>query len=242
MSPGSPRVDLERRRSELASNLAKIRRRIAAACESAGRSRDEITLIAVTKTFPASDVVHLTALGVRDVGENRDQEAAAKAAEVALQGAPVRWHFVGRLQRNKCRSVVRYADMVHSVDRTVIVDALADAAAKRAQPLSVLVQVSLDDDPARGGVAVPGVSELADRIAERDPLRLCGVMAVAPLGVDPDPQYDRLAQVAERLRKDHPQATVMSAGMSADLEAAIRHGATHVRVGSALLGRRAPLG
>lgn len=233
----------EQRRAELAANLARVRARIVAACGAAGRRRGEITLIAVTKTFPASDVIALAALGVRDVGENRDQEAAVKAAEVAeAVQEDVRWHFVGRLQRNKCRSVVRYAAMVHSVDRAPVADALAAAAAGRPQPLDVLIQVSLDGDPKRGGMAIPGVAELADRIAQRPSLRLRGVMAVAPLGSDPDVAYQQLRQAVSKLRRDHPEATVVSAGMSGDLEAAIRHGATHVRVGSALLGSRPPLG
>jgi hypothetical protein len=231
-------VELDQRRAGLAVNLAKARARIAAACEAAGRHRREVTLIAVTKTFPASDAIVLTELGVRDIGENRDQEAAPKAAELAKVGADVRWHFVGRLQRNKCGSVASYADLVHSVDRTPVVDALARAAVDRLEPLDVLIQVSLDGDPRRGGVPVQGVGELADHIAGQEMLRLCGVMAVTPLDSEPDVEYDRLWRLALRLRETHPGATVVSAGMSGDLEAAIRHGATHVRVGSALLGSR----
>jgi pyridoxal phosphate enzyme (YggS family) len=233
-------VEPEQRRAELAANLAKVRTRIAAACDEAGRQRREVTLIAVTKTFPASDAIALTELGVRDIGENRDQEAAPKAAELAKASADVRWHFVGRLQRNKCRSVADYADLVHSVDRVTVVDALARAAATRPDPLDVLVQVSLDGDPRRGGVPVPGVAGLAEQVAGQRALRLRGVMAVTPLDSDPDLEYDRLWQVALELRRTYPGATVVSAGMSGDLEAAIRHGATHVRVGSALLGGRPP--
>lgn len=234
-------MNQEQRRAELATNLARVRARIAAACESAGRDRREITLIAVTKTFPAADAVALADLGVRDLGENRDQEAAPKAAEVAAAGVAVRWHFVGQLQTNKCRSVVRYADLVHSVDREVVVAALNRAAARRSAPLEVLIQVSLDDDPKRGGMSVSGVPKLADQVAECERLRLRGVMAVVPLSADPDIEYQRLADVAFELRQTHSGATVISAGMSGDLEAAIRHGATHVRVGSALLGGRPPL-
>lgn len=234
-------MKLEQRRAELAGGLARVRARIAAACDAAGRDRREITLIAVTKTFPASDAVALVDLGVRDLGENRDQEAAPKAAEVAAAGVSVRWHFVGQLQTNKCRSVVRYADLVHSVDREAVVVALDRAAVRRSTPLEVLIQVSLDDDPKRGGMSVSGVSKLADQVAECERLRLRGVMAVVPLGANPDSEYQRLADVAFELRQAHPGATVVSAGMSGDLEAAIRHGATHVRVGSALLGGRPPL-
>lgn len=214
-----------------------------AACEASGRDRREITLVAVTKTFPATDVIALVRLGVRDVGENRDQEAAPKAAEVAAAGVEVRWHFVGQLQRNKCRSVVRYADLVHSVDRPSIVDALDKAAAThRDSPLDVLVQVALDDDPGRGGVPPEGLSELTAAVAAAESLGLRGLMAIAPLGVDPDPAYRRLAELHAGVREVYPDATVLSAGMSGDLESAIRHGATHVRVGSALLGNRPLLG
>jgi len=227
------------RRAELAANLVEVRRRIADACVAAGRDSDEVTLVAVTKTWPAADVRLLAYLGVTDVGENRDQEARPKHDECADLG--LRWHFVGRLQRNKVRSVAGYADVVHSVDRPELVDALAAAAADRRDRLTVLVQVSLDVPPGdgRGGVAPDLVPALARRISESG-LRLGGVMAVAPPAEDPDAAFARLADIAAKLRATHPSATVLSAGMSGDLEAAIRHGATHVRIGTALLGRRAP--
>lgn len=205
-------------------------------------------MIAVTKTYPASDVLLLAQLGVTEVGENRDQEAAPKAAEVAGAGAAVRWHFVGQLQRNKCRSVVRYADVVHSVDSVRLATALGRAAQTgRDRPLDALVQVSIDGAPGRGG-ALPesadpdvGLFPVAAAVAAEPALRLAGVMAVAPLGWEPDRAFDRLAVVAQRLRAEHPGATEVSAGMSGDLESAIRHGATQVRVGSALLGMRSTL-
>jgi PLP dependent protein len=227
------------RRDEIAGNLAAVRARIDAACAAAGRAPSEVTLIAVTKTYPASDVEHLAALGVTEVGENRDQEAAPKAAEVT---APVRWHYIGQLQRNKCRSVAGYADVVHSVDSVRLADALGTAAAKRREtPIEVLMQISIDGDQQRGGVPATGVGELADAIAARPELTLRGVMAVAPQDWTPDAAFARLAEVAARLRAGHPGADLISAGMSGDLEAAIMHGATHVRVGGALLGMRAPL-
>ncbi|MBQ1045108.1 MULTISPECIES: YggS family pyridoxal phosphate-dependent enzyme [unclassified Micromonospora] len=236
------------RRAELAAGLARVRARIADACAAAGRQRDEVTLVAVTKTYPASDVVALAGLGVTDVGENRDQEAAGKAAAVAGAGESPRWHFIGQLQRNKARSVVRYADVVQSVDSVRLAAALdAAGGAVRDRPLDVLVQVSIDGDPARGG-ALPGDADpqrgldpVAAAVAGADALRLAGLMAVAPLGWEPDRAFARLAEVAARLRADHPGATVLSAGMSGDLESAIGHGATHVRVGSALLGMRPAL-
>jgi pyridoxal phosphate enzyme (YggS family) len=223
------------RTAEIAANLAALRSRIAAACATAGRDPGAVTLVAVTKTFPAGDVRRLLALGVPDVGENRDQEARAKAAAVP----DARWHFVGRLQRNKCRSVASYAAMVHSLDRAELVAAL-DAAALRAgrAPLDVLVQVSLDGDPSRGGALVAEVPRLAAAAAGAAGLRFAGLMAVAPLGADPLPAFTRLADLAADLRRDHPNATILSAGMSADLEAALRCGATHVRIGTALLGGR----
>ena len=236
------------REVELAANLATVRERIAAACAAAGRPSDEVTLVAVTKTYPAADVVRLAALGVPDIGENRDQEAAPKAAEVAAAGARVRWHFVGRLQRNKARSVAGYADLVHSVDSVRLARALAEAARERPAPLGVLVQVSLDGDASRGGAVPDGpqdvdvdVDRVADAVAEAGSLALRGVMAVAPMGWEPAAAFARLAEVAQRLRQRYPEAVVISAGMSGDLEAAVEYGATHVRIGAALLGNRAPL-
>jgi hypothetical protein len=246
-------LDLAARQGELAANLAKVEQRLAAACAAAGRRRDEVTLIAVTKTFPASDVRLLATLGVTDVAENRDQEARAKAAACAPDLAPecaaLRWHFVGQLQRNKCRSVVRYADVVHSVDRVELVDALARESAKRRDaPLDVLLQVNLESAPGpdtagataadRGGVAPADLLPLAAEVSARPALRLRGVMAVAPLKADPDVAFAYLSDLNRRLRDAYPDASWVSAGMSGDLESAIRHGATHVRVGSALLGIR----
>jgi pyridoxal phosphate enzyme (YggS family) len=242
----------EARRAELTTRLAALQRRLVAACDAAGRARDDVTLIAVTKTFPASDVRLLAELGIGDVAENRDQEARDKAAacapDVAPECAGLRWHFVGQLQRNKCRSVVRYADVVHSVDRLELAAALAEESAKRRDtPIDVLLQVSLDtvegaaDGPPRGGVAPADALALAAAVVSRRALRLRGVMGVAPRGGDPDEAFARLAEVSARLRSDHAEATWVSAGMSADLESAIRHGATHVRVGSDLLGNRSPM-
>jgi pyridoxal phosphate enzyme (YggS family) len=233
------------RRAEIAANLADFTARVNAACEACGRDSAEVTLIAVTKTFPASDVVLLSELGITDVGENRDQEAAPKHELCA--DLPLRWHFVGRLQRNKCRSVVRYADVVHSVDRAELVEALSAAAVAADRSIRALIQVSLDpsaaDHSARGGTLPVDVAELADRVAAAPGLDLGGVMAVAPLGVDPTDAFTRLAEVAANVREQHPGAVIISAGMSGDFESALCHGATHLRVGTALLGARsAPVG
>ena len=192
--------------------------------------------MAVTKTFPVEDARRLVGLGVTELGEARDQEARVKARELV---GP-RWHFVGRLQRNKAASVASYAAVVHTVDRPELVAALARGAERAGRELDVLVQVSLDGDPGRGG-ALPGdVGALADAAAGTGRLHVRGVMAIAPLGADPDPAFAALARIAERLRVGHPAATVLSAGMSGDLEAAVRHGATHLRIGTALLGGRPP--
>ncbi|MEE6260660.1 YggS family pyridoxal phosphate-dependent enzyme [Plantactinospora sonchi] len=245
---GPPLPAPDRRRAQLAENLASVRARIDRACVDAGRDPAEVTMVAVTKTYPAGDVVSLAGLGVTDVGENRDQEAAPKAAEVAAAGADVRWHFVGQLQRNKARSVVRYADLVHSVDSVRLAAALGEAADRhRDRPLAALVQVNLDGAADRGGALVDGgdpdreVAAVAAALAGHPRLRLAGVMAVAPLDWAPERAFARLAEVAAGLRADHPDAVVVSAGMSGDLEAAISHGATHVRIGSALLGMRSTL-
>jgi pyridoxal phosphate enzyme (YggS family) len=229
------------REDELATNLADVRARVAAACQQAGRRPEEVTVIAVTKTWPAEDVRRLAHLGVSDMGENRDQEAAAKAA--ALADLRVTWHFVGQVQTNKAASVASYADVVHAVDRLRLVDALSRGAGQAGRDLAVLIQVSLDDDPGgRGGARPEDLPALADAVAAAAGLTLRGVMAVAPLGGDPAAAFGRLADVHERLIRDHPAATWRSAGMSEDFEAAIKAGATHLRVGTALLGRRPALG
>lgn len=240
---------LAQRRAEIEQNLAAVRDRIAAAATACGRDPESVTLIAVTKTYPASDVALLAELGVRDIGENRDQEAAPKALAVAQAGVDVRWHYIGQLQRNKARSVAGYASVVHSVDRLPLVDALDKArreagAAGGVPPLDVLVQVSLEDEAGlgRGGAEIADLPSIAARIDAAPALRLAGLMAVAPLGVKPEPGFARLAAVAHDLASLYPQAVIVSAGMSGDLEAAIAAGATHVRIGSALLGARPLLG
>jgi PLP dependent protein len=232
------------RRAELAANLARVEHRIADACAAAGRERSAVTLVVVTKTYPAEDVALLAGLGVREVAENRDQEAAPKAAACAEDHLV--WHFVGQLQTNKVRSVVGYADFVHSVDRPKLVAALSDAATRADRAIGCLVQVALDAPSGsvgeRGGAAPSEVPALADRIAAAPGLRLAGLMTVAPLSGDlagqPRAAFDRLAEIASALREAHPTANMVSAGMSSDLEHAVAAGATHVRVGTAVLGVR----
>ena len=229
------------RREELALRLAEVRGRIAKACEAAGRDVSELTLIAVTKTRPASDVRLLSDLGVTDFGENRDAEAAPKAAECAALGlAGLTWHFIGQLQTNKCASVARYAHVVHSVDRLRLIGALGQAARRAGRVIECLVEVSLDGDPARGGAVAQDVPALAEALTAEEGLVLGGVMAVAPLGMPPADAFARLRVSAAAVREVRPEATVISAGMSGDLEAAVEAGATHLRIGTALLGDREP--
>jgi pyridoxal phosphate enzyme (YggS family) len=237
------------RAAQLAANLARVEERVARACDAAGRARADVTLIVVTKTYPAEDVRILAGLGVRHVAENRDQEAAAKAE--ACADLPLNWHFVGQLQTNKVRSVVGYADYVHSVDRVKLVAALSRATERRARaPLNCLIQVALDKESGagdgRGGAAPDEVPALAAAVREAPGLRLAGLMTVAPLAGpyagSPGAAFERLIEISGSLRAADPAATMVSAGMSADLEEAIVAGATHVRVGSAVLGQRPALG
>ncbi|MFF8190264.1 YggS family pyridoxal phosphate-dependent enzyme [Streptomyces bobili] len=236
------------RKGELAANLARVERRITAACTAAGRKREEVTLIVVTKTYPASDVRILSELGVRHVAENRDQDAAPKAA--ACSDLPLSWHFVGQLQTNKVRSVVGYADAVQSVDRARLVTALSKEAERVGREVGCLIQVALDAGESargeRGGVAPGGIAELADLVAGAPGLRLGGLMTVAPLTGEYAGQqqaaFERLMDLSTDLRRTHPAANMVSAGMSADLEQAVAAGATHVRVGTAVLGVRPGLG
>ncbi|MER7914048.1 YggS family pyridoxal phosphate-dependent enzyme [Streptomyces sp. NPDC096068] len=236
------------RTAELAENLARVEARIATACAAAGRAREEVTLIVVTKTYPASDVRILHGLGVRHVAENRDQDAAPKAA--ACADLDLTWHFVGQLQTNKVKSVTGYADVVQSVDRSKLVSALSAAAAREGRELGCLIQVALDAESGergdRGGVAPDGIEELAAAVDAAPGLRLGGLMTVAPLAGpyagEPRAAFDRLMDLSTALRATRPAANMVSAGMSGDLEEAVAAGATHVRVGTAVLGVRPKLG
>lgn len=229
---------MSERRDEVAANLTRVRERIARACEAAGRAPSDVGLVVVTKFFPAADVRILADLGVTDVGENRHQEAQAKAAECA--DLSLRWHFIGGLQSNKAAAVASYADVVESVDRPKLIAPLARGARERGRPVDVLLQVSLDppDHGQRAGVAPDRLLDLAEQVAAADGLELRGLMAVAPLGEDPAAAFARLAALRLEFLEAHPDATRLSAGMSGDLEQAIAAGATHVRVGSAVLGSR----
>lgn len=227
---------------ELRCRLDDVRARIAGAAEATGRTLVDVTLVVVTKTWPAADLLRLVELGVSDLAENRHQEAQAKALDLA--GVEVRWHFVGQVQSNKAARIAAYADVVQSVDSVRAAERLNAGAHRHERSIDCLVQVSLDPEAqaaGRGGVAIAQVDGVAEAIADTGGLRLTGVMGVAPLGQEPARAYERLAAISSALQAAHPQATWMSAGMSADFEAAIAAGATHVRVGSAILGERPPL-
>jgi len=228
----------EARRAEIESGLDAVRERIDSACADAGRNSDEITLIVVTKFFPATDVRLLADLGVGHVGENRHQEAVEKAA--ACSDVDVQWHFIGALQSNKAAAVAGYADVVHSVDRAKLLGGLSRGAQERGHDLDCLIQVSLDPPEARGrsGAPTEEVPGLVEQILETERLRLRGVMGVAPLDGDPREAFALLGEVAVVARQLEPEATWVSAGMSGDLEDAVREGATHLRIGSAVLGPR----
>jgi PLP dependent protein len=229
------------RRSELAGHLGQVRKRIEAACAAAGRDVTGTTMVAITKTWPATDVRLLHDLGVTDFGENRDAEASAKAAQCG--GLALTWHFVGQLQTNKAASVAGYADVIHSVDRIRLVRALGTAARRQGRTLTCLIQVSLDPPgrhEGRGGTPPGQAGALAEAVAAEDGLVLGGIMAVAPMGVPAAEAFAGLQPAAAAVQAVRPEATIISAGMSGDLEAAIAAGATHLRIGTALLGAGRP--
>ncbi len=232
------------RKDEIADGLARVEQRIGAACEASGRDRADVTLIVVTKTYPASDVALLAELGVTDVGENRHPEAGRKLDELrSIQGdlgaTPPRCHFLGAVQTNKAGAITRYADMVHSVDRIKLVNALSRGAEAAERTLDCLIQIDLGLADGRSGVAPSGLAQLADAVTAAEHLHLAGVMTVAPLGDAPGPHFEHLVRLAADLRRDHPEATTISAGMSDDFEHAIFAGATHLRIGRSVLGERA---
>ncbi|WP_113964103.1 YggS family pyridoxal phosphate-dependent enzyme [Mycobacterium shimoidei] len=242
---------LANRESELVNALTALRTRLAAAAEAAGRNVAEIELLPITKFFPATDVAILSQLGCQAFGESREQEASAKVDELArLLGpaaAAVRWHMVGQIQRNKVRSLARWAHTVHSVSSSRVVSALDRAVAaalregRRQRPLQIYVQISLDGDVSRGGVDISQPAEVDKICAEveaAESLQLIGLMGIPPLDADPEAAFARLQTEHARVLRAHPNATGLSAGMSNDLESAVKHGSTCVRVGTALLGRR----
>lgn len=241
--------DADLRAQELSAALAALRERIASACAAAGRAPGEVVLLPVTKTFPVTDARILFGLGERAFGENKAQEAEGKAAALAellpeAAAGAVRWHMLGHVQRNKAGAVARWASAVHSVDSLRIVDALSRGAAAalasgaRNDLLRMMIQVSLDGDPSRGGAPVDTLEGIAERVCSAPAVQLSGLMAVPPLTMEPERAFAELAELRARLRQRFPQAQELSAGMSADLELAVQYGSTCVRVGTALLGRR----
>lgn len=229
---------------DLSERLAAVRAGIADAASLSGRAPDSITTIVITKFHPVSLIEELAALGVRDIGENRHQEAQAKAAELAGRG--LTWHFVGQVQGKKARQVRRYADVIHSVDRASLVaaleapdpDTVGTDGALALSATDCFVQVNLTDDPARGGVAPGQLDRLVERVLEARGLRLRGLMAVAPLGSPPREAFARVREMSERIRVIAPVATALSMGMSQDYREAIAEGATHLRIGTAITGNR----
>jgi pyridoxal phosphate enzyme (YggS family) len=259
MSGDMPAAEAQgNRESELTHALAAVRSRLVVAAERAGRNVGEIELLPITKFFPATDVAILSRLGCRSVGESREQEAAAKVAELTRLVAAsvasgrsdsreVQWHMVGRIQRKKARSLARWAHTAHSIDSSPLVTALDRAVAaalaegQRENPLRVYVQISLDGDVSRGGVDVtaPGaVDDVCAQVEAAQSLELVGLMGIPPLEGDPEAAFDRLQTEHRRVLESHPNALGLSAGMSNDLEIAVKHGSTCVRVGTALLGPR----
>lgn len=225
----------------LADRLAVMRQRIIEAATAAGRDNTEITTIIVTKFHPVSMIRDLVALGAHDFGESRHQEAQRKSHELA--GEPIKWHFVGQLQSKKARQAASYAQVIHSIDRDSVVQALArpeaDGGHGESSPVTdCFVQVNLTDDPRRGGVADDGLEALVERVLDTDSLNLLGVMAVAPNDEDPDTAFEQVRRHSERVQALAPEARFISAGMSHDFESAIAHGATHLRIGSAITGNR----
>jgi pyridoxal phosphate enzyme (YggS family) len=225
--------------SELAQRYNQIVERVASSAAASGKSAADITLVVVTKNHPPQVVLDLISLGARDFGENRDQEAAPKAKEVlASSSEDMRWHFVGQLQTNKVRSVLEYADIIHSLDRESLLVELQKRTIDRAKPLGVFIQVNLTEDPARGGVRVNDLDDFATKVLGSQGLRLEGLMGVGGLDKDPAVEFERLAGLSAKIQDLAPEAKGLSMGMSADFEVAIGYGATHLRIGSAITGKR----
>ena len=225
--------------SELAQRYNQIVEQVASAAAASGKSASDITLVVVTKNHPPQLVFDLLALGARDFGENRDQEASPKAKEVLTSSSEaMRWHFIGQLQTNKVRSVLEYADLIHSLDRESLLVELQKRTMDRPQPLGVFIQVNLTEDPARGGVGVNDLEAFATKVLGSQGLRLEGLMGVGGLDKDPAVEFERLAGLSAKLQILAPEAKGLSMGMSSDFEVAIGYGATHLRIGSAITGKR----
>ena len=225
--------------SELVARYQGIVDRVAAAARASSRSPGEITLVVVTKNHPHQLVLDLMELGARDFGENRDQEAAPKAKEVAAKSDQTfNWHFIGQLQTNKVKSVLEYANFLHSLDRSSLLDELQKRTRERTVALKVFVQVNLTEDMGRGGVRPQELSAFAERVLESPGLELVGLMGVGGLDIAPEAEFERLASLSQKVQELAPEANRLSMGMSGDFEAAISYGATHLRIGTAITGKR----
>jgi len=222
---------------EISANLEKVKEQIKLAAASANRLSDDITLVVVTKTFPVSDIEILYSLGIRDFGENRDQEASAK---VGLLPKDVRWHFQGQIQSNKLKSITSWASFIHSVDQLRYAQMISDYSAGNEKP--IFMQVSLDKPPqSRSGVNPSELLELAGGISALPGIRLQGLMAVAPVNSPAEQAFAELEDIRSDFLSTFPDAKSLSIGMSGDYQIAIKYGATHIRIGSSILGIRSPI-
>jgi pyridoxal phosphate enzyme (YggS family) len=219
------------RKAEIAQSLQEVKERIQSAAASVNRNPNEISLIVVTKTFPISDIEILRDLGEVNFGENRDQEAGPKA-----QAIPATWHFQGQIQSNKIKSICEWADVIHSISSEKEILRFAQSPRRH----QVFLQVSLDGQEGRGGASPSDLAQIADLVNQSNNLELLGLMAVAPLGVEPDKAFADLAHINQGFVGQFPNSKYLSAGMSGDFETAIKYGATHIRVGSSILGSRSP--
>lgn len=228
------------RRDEIYEALTDVRNRISQAAKRSRRLPEEITLVSVSKTYPVSDLLILHQFGISDFAENRESEGATKSAELSKSNStPLKWHYQGQIQSNKINSLVKWVDVIHSLDEIRHVPLLARAI-PAGKTVDVFLQVSLDLKPGRGGVRPAELGALAESVRSMSVLRLMGIMAVAPLHEDVEVAYSRLAQIHTDFKAEFPDSPFLSAGMSGDFERAITHGATHVRIGSSILGSRAP--
>ena len=216
----------------VSEGLQAVRARIAAACQRAGRASSEITLVAVTKTFPASAVSEAIAAGASDVGENRVQEARDKKPEVR---GGARWHLIGHLQSNKAKDAVKLFDVIQSVDSLALAEKIARAAEAIGKRQEVLLQINVGDETQKSGAPFDDAASIADAMRAMPALHLRGLMAIPPIGgaEETRPYFRRLRELRDQLALEH-----LSMGMSEDFEAAIEEGATIVRVGRAIFGAR----
>ncbi len=223
--------------SELGDRYFEVIERIDVAAVGAGRASSEVTLVVITKNHPAQLVLDLLELGAKDFGENRDQEAAPKAEQVrATSTVEHRWHFVGQLQSNKVKSALEYSSVLHSLDRESLLQALVKQ--QISKPLDVFIQLNLTDDPGRGGIEPKNLEGFAEKVLAAPNLNLIGVMGVAALDREPEVDFETIRNASQKLQVLAPGARFISAGMSGDFEKAIAFGATHVRVGTAITGKR----